>query len=255
MLDVFPKKGKRGGGYCIGWTLNFDSRILMNFTGKLNDVRTLAHEFGHLFNNELMKTKVSEVNYLTPLSTAEVASTFTEDFALEEISENLQSDEGKLSVLMARLIDDVSSIFRQVACFRLEQELHSKYRLKGFLSKRTIGDLFIKHMGNYLGEAVDMAGFENWWVYWHHIRYYFYVYSYASGQLISKALQVKVRKDQTFMEKYKEFLATGGLQSPKEAFLRIGIDITDANFWKLGLEEFERNFSEAKRLAKKLGKI
>ncbi len=239
----------------MGWTLNYESLILMNFTGKLNDVRTLAHEFGHLFNNELMKKKVTEVNYLTPLSTAEVASTFTEDFALEMVAGSLNSDEARLSILMARLLDDIGSIFRQVACFCLEQELHAKYRAEGFLSKKTIGDLFVKHMGAYLGDAIGMRGFENWWVYWHHIRYYFYVYSYASGQLISKALQVEAKKDPNFMQKYKEFLATGGLKSPKETFLEIGIDIADPNFWKEGLGEFERNLHEAKRLAKKLGKI
>ncbi len=93
-------------------------------------------------------------------------------------------DELRLAIMMQKLNDDVSSIFRQVACYRFEQELHKDFRAKGYLSKEEIGKLFQKHMAAYMGNAVlQSEGSENWWVYWNHIRYFFYVYSYASGLL------------------------------------------------------------------------
>jgi len=110
--------------------------------------------------------------------------------------------------------------------------------------------LFTKHMSAYMGDAVEQSpGSQNWWVYWSHIRSFFYVYSYASGQLISKALQNMVRQDKTAIEKVKKFLSAGLSKSPKELFLDMGIDITDRNFWNKGLGEVEQLLSQAESLA------
>jgi oligoendopeptidase F len=104
-----------------------------------------------------------------------------------------------------------------------------------------------------MGRAVKQSpGSENWWVYWSHIRDYFYVYSYASGLLIAKALQERVRADGSFMDKIKEFLAAGTSASPKEIFARMGIDIADRQFWDRGLDRIEQELSAAEQLAKKL---
>jgi oligoendopeptidase F len=157
---------------------------------------------------------------------------------------------------MQKLNDDVSSIFRQVACYRFEQELHKDFRGKGYLSKEEIGKLFQKHMAAYMGNAVlQSAGSENWWVYWSHIRYFFYVYSYAGGLLISKSLQHSVKQDPALIQKVKEFLSAGLSDSPKNIFGRLGIDISDKRFWDTGLDEVESLLDETERLAKKLGKI
>jgi oligoendopeptidase F len=108
-------------------------------------------------------------------------------------------------------------------------------------------------MTSYMGDASE--GCENWWVYWSHIRNFFYVYSYASGLLISKAMQAKVRQDKSFMSNVKTFLSAGVSQSPKTVFSDMGIDIADANFWEQGLDEIETLLHETEQLAKKLGKI
>jgi oligoendopeptidase F len=152
-----------------------------------------------------------------------------------------------------KLNSDVSTIFRQVACYRFEQELHQTFRAKGYLSKNEIGKIFLKHMKSYMGPTVIQSpGAENWWVYWSHIRNFFYVYSYASGLLISKAMQNKVKQDPAFIEKVKVFLAAGSSASPKDIFAKMGIDITDKKFWTNGLTEIDGQLKEAEKLAKKL---
>jgi oligoendopeptidase F len=158
--------------------------------------------------------------------------------------------------MMMRLNDEVSTIFRQVACYRFEQSLHDQFRQKGYLSKQDIGKLFQMHMASYMGESVEQSpGSENWWVYWSHIRSFFYVYSYASGLLISKSLQNSVKKEPRFIGKVKEFLSAGLSDSPKNIFRKLGIDITDKQFWEKGLEEVETLLNETTSLAKKLGKF
>jgi oligoendopeptidase F len=157
---------------------------------------------------------------------------------------------------MMRLDDAVSAVMRQVACYKFELELHKIYREKGYLSKERIGKIFQKHMKAYMGPFVEQSeGSENWWVHWSHIRSYFYVYSYASGLLISKFLQDAVKDDHRFIGKVKEFLSAGSSDSPKDIFSGLGIDIGDKKFWLRGLGEIDDLLKETTRLATKLGKI
>ena len=254
-FDVYPGKGKGSGAFCVHHLISQPTYILLNHTDKLRDVLTLAHELGHGINNELIREKQNSLNFGSPTSTAEVASTFMEDFVLQEILRG-SDEEVKLSIMVMKLNDEVSTIFRQVACYTFEQELHHEFRQKGYLSKKEIGEIFQKHMSAYMGDSVEQSkGSENWWVYWSHIRYFFYVYSYASGLLISKSLQSSVKTDPLFINKVKEFLSAGLSDSPKNIFGNLGIDITDKTFWDNGLDEVERLLEETTSLAKKLGKI
>lgn len=254
LIDVYPKKGKKGGAFCVHVLQSQPTYILLNHTDKLNDVTTLAHELGHGINNELIKEKQHALYFDSSTATAEVASTFMEDFVLDELMKKAE-DELKLSLIIAKLDDSIATIIRQIACYNFEKELHEKFREKGFLSKEEIGEIFQKHMASYMGEYVKQSqGSENWWIYWQHIRRYFYVYSYASGLLISKALQRKVKEDKGFIEKVKEFLASGISESPEEIFKKMGIALNE-EFWNQGLDEVEDLLNEAENLSRRLGKI
>lgn len=280
-IDVYPRKKKHSGAFCSYGLLTHPVYILLNYTGKLRDVITLAHEAGHGINNVLMQERQNALTFGTSLATAEVASTFMEDFIVQELLAEAD-DELRLSLLVARLNDNVSTIFRQAACYRFEQELHKTFREHGYLSKDEIGRMFQKHMAAYMGDAVEQsAGSENWWVYWNHIRSFFYVYSYVSGLLISKAMQSGVKKDPAFIassdernenmfsfrpsddvnsapsyiEKVKEFLAAGRSDSPQNIFAKLGIDISQKSFWDEGIGEVEKLLRETELLAQKLGKL
>lgn len=255
-IDVFPYKGKGAGAFCAYNLKSQPIYILLNYTNKLNDILTLAHEVGHGINDELMKkSKHPALYFYTPLSTAEVASTFIEDFVLEKLL-GKADPELSLALHMNRLNDEVSTIFRQVAAYRFEKELHETFRKTGYVAKEDIGKIFSKHMQAYMGPYVDQPqGVENLWVYWSHFRNFFYVYSYASGLLISKALQAKVKSDKNFIKNIKKFLATGGAESPKDIFSKLGIDITDKKFWQSGLNEIKQSLKETEKTAKNLGKI
>lgn len=254
-IDVWPKKNKTSGAFCASNLITQPNYILLNYGKKLDDVLTLAHELGHAVNSELQKKTRNSLSFGAPKSTAEVASTFMEDFVLEELMKNADK-ETRLALMAHKLNSDVSTIFRQVACYLFERELHQRFREKGYLSKEEIGKLFQKHMRAYMGSAVSQSpGSENWWIGWGHIRSFFYNYSYASGLLISKYMQASCAKDHAFLEKVKEFLSAGVSDSPKNIFQKMGIDITDKKFWDDGLEKIENLLKDTEKLAKKLGKI
>ncbi len=254
-IDVFPKKGKIGGAWCLPSLKSQPTYVILNHKNKLRDVLTIAHELGHTTHHELTKEAQNAINASEPISSAEVASTFMEDFVLQELLKEAD-DETKLALLVFKLDEDIAAIQRQVACYNFEKDLHNEFREKGYLSKEEIGKIFQKNMSAYMGEYVENSkGSENWWVPWIHIRDFFYVYSYASGLLISKALQRMVKEDPKNIEKVKEFLSTGTSLSTKETFKRIGIDITKKEFWESGIQEVRDLLKETEILAKKLKKI
>ncbi|MEO6728595.1 MAG: M3 family oligoendopeptidase, partial [Candidatus Dojkabacteria bacterium] len=228
-VDFFPSIGKSGGAFCMSSFKSGPIYVLLNHTNRLQDVLTFAHEMGHAIHYKYAKKQIGTY-FGASLATAEVASTFMEDFVLEELVKEA-NDEQKLSIIMMKLNDDVSTIFRQVACYKFEKDLHDAFAKSGFLSKDDIGAIFKKNMTAYIGSSVDFEKTnENWWVYWSHIRRFFYVYSYASGLLISKALQHEYKQDKKFIEKVKSFFAAGDSDSPDEIFKSIGIDTSSIEF-------------------------
>ena len=254
-IDVYPKKGKRTGAFCTHDQKAFPVYVMLNFTGVLREVTTLAHEMGHGINFVLTQKHQNSFNIGAPTSTAEVASTFMEDFVLQELGQQV-NDETRLSLNISKLNDEIASIFRQISLYKLETELHQAYREKGYLSKEFLHQLFTKHMQEYMGEAVEFPKESGmWWVYWSHIRYFFYVYSYAGGLLISKSLQALVKEDSKFIGKVKEFLSAGRSDSPKNILAKAGVDITDPKFWDKGLDEVEQLLQDTEALARRLGKI
>lgn len=254
-IDAFPKKGKRSGAFCVIHSKNQPIYVMLNHTNSLRNITTIAHEMGHAINNEFMKKNLNSLNIGNPKSIAEVASTFMEDFVLQELLKDCTKEE-KLILLVQKLQEDIQTISRQVACYNFEFELHKEFREKGYLSKEEIGKIFKKNMKNYLGDSfIEGKDMENGWIYWPHIREYFYVYSYASGLLISKAMQKKFKENPKFIKEIKTFLSSGTSKSPKEIFNEIGIDISKKEFWEKGLEEIQDLLNETEKLAKELKKI
>ena len=124
-------------------------------------------------------------------------------------------------------------------------------------------------MKAYLGPVFELEKeTELAWIHWGHFRSFFYVYSYASGLLISKYMQKKVRENPKYIKQVKKFLQTGGSKSPWQILKELGadpasgsasklskgIDINRGVFWDKGLEEIRAKLNRAKKLAKKLGK-
>jgi oligoendopeptidase F len=64
-----------------------------------------------------------------------------------------------------------------------------------------------------------------------------------------------VKRDPGYIAQVKGFLSAGLSDSPRNIFLKLGIDVTDADFWNRGLGEVEGLLEETTSLAVKLGKI
>lgn len=247
-IDVYPKIGKRGGAYCWGMA-KMPTFLLLNHSENLRSVETLAHEMGHGIHTELSKNQpIFYRKYST--ATAEVASTFFEQLVQDDIEKTL-SDREKIIFLHNKILGDISTIFRQIACFNFENELHLKIRKEGNVPADEIAKLMTKHLKSYLGNSFDIKDDDGFnFVSWSHIRSFFYVYSYAYGQIISKALLYKWKKDNSFKTKIEEFLMAGKSDTPENIFKKIGINISKIDFFKDGLKTIEEDIARLEKLVK-----
>lgn len=252
-IDVFPRKGKKGGAYCWGHGDN-PTFVLLNHTDDIRSVETLAHEMGHAIHTELSKKQPPHYQHYS-ISTAEVASTFFEQLVNEEL-ENQLSDKEKIILLHNKIMGDISTIFRQIACFNFELELHNEIRNKGQLPKSEIAKLMNKHFKSYMGSIFEINEDDGYFfVTWSHIRRFFYVYSYAYGQIISRALFENWKKDNSYIEKIDQFLSAGRSMSPKDIFKNIGIDTSNPKFFESGLKAISKDIDRLEKMAKKAGMI
>ncbi len=248
-VDVNPKVGKRSGAYCNHYT-NTPTMVLLNHTDDFKSLMTFAHEMGHAIHSELSKT-LSPLYTNYSMSTAEVASTLFELFTFYHQLEKMTEKE-KIIALHDKIHDDVQTIFRQIACFNFEIELHNTIRKNGNMSKEEISMLMNKHMSSYLGPIFKLEEEDGlFFVSWPHIRSFFYVYSYAFGQLTSKALYKKYSEDKSYIEKIISFLSLGGRVSPEDIFKSIGVDLKNPDFFKKGIESINEDISLLEQLMNK----
>jgi len=246
-IDVYPKKGKSGGAYCLS-TIGLPTRVLLNHVPTFRSVSTLAHEMGHAIHAERSKTQ--PVLYEGhSIAVAETASTFFEGLVFERIKKELSKEE-QVIALHDKIQDDISTIHRQIAFFNYERELHERVRADGWVSKEEMAKMLNTHMAAYLGPAVKMAERDGYFFTMvGHFRRPFYVYTYAYGQLISKALLRRYMEDPTYIQKIDAFLSAGASKKPEDIFADIGI-VVGPELFSEGLKSIEQDIRELGRLTK-----
>ncbi|MEK7641519.1 MAG: M3 family oligoendopeptidase [Patescibacteria group bacterium] len=248
-IDASPRKGKQSGAYCSS-SYTLPTFVLLNHVDTLNSLTTFAHEMGHAFHGELSRSQgpiYCEYSY----ALAETASTLFEAIAEDAVFETL-SDKEKIIVLHDKINGDVATIFRQIACFNFELELHTTIRTKGFVEKEEICAIHNKNMQAYLGPSFTMIPDDGYmFASWSHIRRFFYVYSYAYGSLVSKALLRRYKQDPTFWNKIEIFLSAGGRDTPENILKEIGIDVSKPDFFLDGLKTIEEDIALLERLTSK----
>ena len=248
-IDVFPKVGKRGGAYC-STDPKTPTFVMLNHLPDFHSVNTMAHEMGHAFHAKFSRENQKPLYQDHTISTAEVASTLFENFVFDEVFSSLSKKE-QIVALHDKIMGSINSIFRQIACFNFELELHNTIRVKGNLPKEEIARIMNQHMASYLGPLFNMQENEGYsFVYWSHLRNFFYVYSYAFGEIISSALYQMYKKDNSFKDKIKQFLSSGGSDSPENIFKSIGIDVRKPGFFEEGLNKIEKDIDILEELLK-----
>jgi oligoendopeptidase F len=250
-IDAELRPGKRGGAFSSSAVPSAHPYILMNFTDRLRDVMTLAHELGHGLHQYLSRG----VGYLqcdTPLTTAETASVFGEMLIFRRLQEVYPEPRTRLAMLCRKIEDGFATVFRQVVLTRFEQSLHRARAEQGELSTEKINELWMEANRPMHGDVVQLTdGYAWWWMYiGHFVHVPFYCYAYAFGELLVLALVQKYQQEgPAFVPRYLELLAAGGSEAPHVLLGQLGVDVNNPAFWELGLRLLDDMVTQAERLA------
>jgi oligoendopeptidase F len=78
-----------------------------------------------------------------------------------------------------------------------------------------------------------------------------YVYAYSFGELLVLALYARYQSGEVrdFSTRYFDLLTAGGSDWPHEIVRPMGIDLTDASFWRHGLNILDDMVKDAEQLA------
>lgn len=234
-LDVSPRNGKTGGAFCMGLYPGAAPYVLLNYTGTLRDVTTLAHELGHAAHYVLAGGQ-NFYHYHPALPLAETASVFGEMLVTRHLLAREQERRARIGLLCARLEEIIATTFRQAMLTRFEQAVHAR-RGDGLLSADELCALWLEQNGRLFGEEVEMIPAYRWgWSYiGHFIHTRFYCFSYVFGELLVLALYRRYCVEGPgFAPRYLDLLRAGGSASPEKLLQPLGIDLGDPEFWAGG---------------------
>jgi oligoendopeptidase F len=238
--------GKRGGAFAHPCVPSAHPYVLVNYTGSLRDVATVAHELGHGVHQKLAASQ-GYYNSDTSLPLAETASVFAELLVFKSQLKML-TDQGERRALICQKLESIfATVFRQTAMHRFEGLMHDGRRQQGELSQEQLGEYWLRTQQEMFGDAVHLGSdYRIWWCYIpHFLSTPGYVYSYAFGELLVLALYGLYQQEgQAFVTRYLELLAKGGSRSPDELLEPFAIDLDDPKFWETGLAVIEEMLSQ-----------
>jgi oligoendopeptidase F len=243
-LDGEIRKGKRAGAFCATVLPRLTPWVLVNYTGRVRDVATLAHELGHAVHSMLAEDH-SILTQHASLPLAETASVFAEMLITDRLLRE-EPDPLARRDLLASAVDDVyATVLRQSYFVLYELEAH-----QAILAGRSLEDLneiYLANLAEQYGDSVLVAPeFRYEWLSIPHIyQTPFYCYAYSFGQLLVLALYRRYQEQgAAFKPGYLKLLGYGGSARPEAILAEVGIDMTDRRFWQGGFDLVRQRIDE-----------
>lgn len=250
-VDVFEKEGKRTGAYSSSQP-NLHPFILLNYSGTLDDVFTVAHEAGHsihsMFSAENQPTMLQDYRIFV----AEIASTFNEHNLLDYLMNSGSLSKDDKIALLQKAIDNITSTFyRQTLFAEYELIAHEKIEKDEPINYAVLSQIMIDLYKKYYGIDITKERYKEFvWAYIPHLFYTpFYVYQYAT----SFAASFKIYKDvsegkEGAFDKYIGLLSAGGSKYPIEEAKDAGVDFTKKETFLAVVERMDYLVDELEKL-------
>jgi len=236
-IDFYPRDGKSGGAFCETVECIGESRILTNYDGQFSDIDTLAHELGHAFHNQCVRSHLPlNKNYSMPV--AETASIFNECVVMAAAIDRAESAGEKLALLEAQM-QAVTQIIVDIYSRYLFETMVFENRESHFMDAGELCSFMLKAQEQSYGDGLD-PDFRHPYMWICKPHYYgptFYNFPYSFGGLFARGLYAQYQKEgASFVPKYKKLLYTTTVATAEDAAKTADIDLTDKEFWRGALQ-------------------
>ena len=226
-IDIYPHKNKGAGAFSAS-VFGVHPYVKMNYYNELDDLSTLAHEYGHALHTHLAMNKQPYVSANYVPIVAETASTFNQKLLSDYLLAHAATDAEKLYILNDLVETIRTTIYRQTLFAAFELAAHTAAENGTTLTAKFLNQTYSDLVRKYYGPDFTLGendGYE--WAYVHHFYYKFYMWSYAMGLSSGIALAELVQKGgPEARDAYLGMLAGGASKPPRELFMDAGIDVT-----------------------------
>lgn len=249
-VDVLENKGKRSGAYSSG-TFGTNPYVLMNWHDNINNLYTLAHEFGHSMHSYYSRANQPYQYADYSIFVAEVASTCNEELLFDHLMKTLDDDKKKIYLLNQWLDGFRGTVFRQTMFAEFEHIIHEMDAKGEALTAEKLTSIYYDLNKQYFGDAVTVdeeIGLE--WARIPHFYYNYYVYQYATGQSAATALSKQILEEgKPAVDRYiNNFLKAGCSNFPIEVLKAAGVDMESPEPIALACQVFEEKLNELEKL-------
>jgi len=248
-IDVYPSNDKRSGAFSAS-VYGRDPYVFMNYQNSLNNMSTLAHEYGHALHSYLAMNNQPYHNYRYVAFLAEIASTVNQAFLSDYLVANSKNQDEKIGILAAELETIRTTIYRQTLFSEFERKVHGYVEAGTPITATLLDETYAGLVKTYYGPGFTVGendGME--WAYIPHFYFKYYVYSYATGLCsgIAIAERVKVEGDKA-VEPYLGMLKGGCSKAPLDLLRDAGVDLSKPDAIEAALERFDRTITELAKL-------
>lgn len=249
-VDIHENKGKRSGAYSSG-SYGTNPYILMNWQDNVNNLFTLAHEFGHSVHSYYTRKEQPYAYGSYSIFVAEVASTCNEALLNDYLLKTIDDEQKRLYLLNHFLEGFRGTVFRQTMFAEYEHLIHKKAQdneaLTADLLTKEYYELNKKYFGEEDIEIDEEIGLE--WSRIPHFYYNYYVYQYATGYSAATALSKQILTEgQPAVDRYLDFLKSGSSDYPIEVLKKAGVDMTSSKPIEEACKVFEEKLNEMEAL-------
>lgn len=244
-IDSQESPRKANGGVCVPFPLAKQSRISVNYRGKMNDLFVLAHELGHAYHNET----INDLPYFArqyPMSVAETASTLAENILINSLIDSADSKKERLGLISEKLHRTIPfALLGAFSGYLFEKSFYEE-RKRGYVSPERITELSIQAQNHvYLG-GMDQYNAYQWAIQPH---FYmtdvpFYNFPYTFGYLFSIGIYSNIQEGSVSENDYRELLRNTGRMSVEDlAEQFLAENITGVKFWETALDAIKNDIN------------
>lgn len=245
-IDVYENVGKTTGAFSCG-VHSVHPYVLLNYTGTLDDVFTLAHELGHAMHSYFSSSEQDYANHNYTILVAEVASTVNEVLLTKYLLKT-EEDSARRSYILNHFLEGFrTTVFRQTLFAEFEKLAHEAHKSGTPLTAENLNSIYRELNLKYYS-GVDVG--ETHSIEWARIPHFyraFYVYQYATGFCSAVAIAQHIL-DSGDASDYLAFLKTGASDYPIEELKITGIDLSSPEPVRRAMKVFADTVDELAKI-------
>ena len=247
-IDVYENVGKCSGAYSAG--LRKHPYVLLNYSGTLDSMFTLAHEMGHAIHSYLSNKHqpVAYSNY--SIFVAEVASTCNEALLMQHLLKTTKDKKRRAYLINYFLEQFRTTLYRQTMFAEFELEINRRNERGESLTAESLNALYHELNHQYFGDNIVIdKEIDLEWARIPHFYYDYYVYQYATGYSAAIALSRRILKEGApAVKDYIHFLSGGCSTDPISLLRGAGVDMASTTPIHEALQLFEELITEMVQL-------